>query len=268
MVIIGLLAGGGVSLMRSLSERKSRNEALVYLKEVRSTLIGFAEKTGRLPWADTNGDGAEDPGTATGWLPYWTLQVPPKDAYSRTLRYAVSASLVNNLASTCYALRSALPGTPRIVDADGAPTPLSIAVVLVSAGPMDADGDGNIFDRITTGTHQGDNTDGTPNFLRHPPTAAFDDLALYVTGNELYASLCEFLSVAVNNQSGATVYVHDAGRGIDLGSLAANGSNVYDVLSGSRLELRSGAGGGGGIVASTPPTPISMAGRGLTILLP
>ncbi|HWR90943.1 MAG TPA: type II secretion system protein, partial [Desulfobacterales bacterium] len=36
MVIIGLLAGGGVSLMRMLTERKARNDALAYLKETHS----------------------------------------------------------------------------------------------------------------------------------------------------------------------------------------------------------------------------------------
>jgi len=43
---------------------------------------------------------------------------------------------------------------------------------------------------------------------------------------------------------------------------------VYTVLSGSRLELRSGSGGSGSLVASNPPTPIALAGRGVTITLP
>jgi prepilin-type N-terminal cleavage/methylation domain-containing protein len=268
MVIVGLLAGGGVSLMRSLTERKARNETMTYLKDVRLALISYAEKTGRLPWADSDSDGSENSGVAGGYLPYWTLQVPPKDAYSRTLRYAVNANLGNNRSSTCSALRTGLTGTPQVVDADGASVPLSTALVIVSAGPMDADGDGNVFDRLATGTHQGDNTDGTPNYLRHPPTTGFDDLALYITGNELYGFVCEFLSVAVNNHSGSTVYVHDANRGVDLGSLTGSASNVYEVVSGIRLELRSGPGGGGAIVNSNPPTPIALAGRGLTITLP
>ncbi len=268
MVIIGLLTGGGVSLMRSLTERKARNETVSYLKDVRIALISYAEKTGRLPWADSDSDGSENSGIAGGLLPYLTLQIPPMDAYSRHLRYAVNTNLGNNRASTCSALRAGLSGIPQVVDADGVSAPLSIALMLISAGPMDADGDGNVFDRATTGTHQGDNTDGTPNYLRHPPTTGFDDLALYITGNELYGFVCEFLSVAVNNHTGSTVYVHDSNRGIDLGSLPGSGSNVYDVLSGIRLELRSGSGGSGAIVNSTPPTPIALAGRGVTITLP
>lgn len=268
MVIIGLLAGGGIPLMRSLTERKARNEAIAYLKDVRMTLMGFVEKNGRLPWADSDGDGVENSGTAAGALPYWTLQTPPKDAYSRNLRYAINANLATNRSATCAALRTGLGGAPLVVDADGSPAPLPVAAVLVSAGPMDADNDGNVFDRLATGAHQGDNTDGTPNYLRHPSTRVFDDLVLYVTGNELSACTCEFLSVAVNNQTGSTVYVHDAGRGVDLASLAGSSSNVYEVLSGIRLELRSAAGGGGTIVNSAPLTPLALAGRGLTITLP
>lgn len=268
MVIIGLLTGGGVSLMRSLTERKARNETVAYLKDVRLALVGYAEKTGRLPWADGDGDGVENAGIAAGFLPYWTLQVPPKDAYSRNLRYAVNAQLGSDRPSSCAALHSGLSGTPQLVDADGASASLPIASVLVSAGPMDADGDANVFDRLAAGVHQGDNTDGTPNYLRHPPTTGFDDLAVYITGNELYGYVCEYLSVAVNNHSGATVYVHDAGRGVDLAGLPASGSGVFALLSGSNLELRSGAGGAGAIVTSTPPTPIALAGRGVTITLP
>jgi type II secretory pathway pseudopilin PulG len=268
MVIIGLLAGGGVSVMRLLTERKARNEALAYLKETHTALFGFAERTGRLPYADSDGDGVENNGVYSGTLPYRTLQVAPTDPYKRPLRYALNPNLGANRASACSALRVGLTGAPQIVDADGTPAAFPIAALLVSAGPMDADGDGNVFDDLAVGTHQGDNTDGTPNYLRHSPVAGFDDLLAYLGGNELYIGLCEYLSLAVNNHSGSLVYVYDANQGSDLGSLSAGSSNVYSVLSGSRLELRSGSGGGGTLVASNPPTPIALAGRGVTITLP
>jgi prepilin-type N-terminal cleavage/methylation domain-containing protein len=268
MVVIGILAGGGASLMRVLTERKARNEALSYLKDSHTSLIAFAERTGRLPYTDSDGDGLENNGVTTGTLPYRTLQVAPTDPYKRPLRYALNPNLGINRTSSCSALRTGLAGTPQVVDADGAPAAFPTAALLVSAGPMDADGDGNVFDDLAAGTHQGDNTDGTPNYLRHPPVAGFDDLVVYLGGNELYSGLCEYLSLAVNNHSGSVVYVYDANQGSDLGSLAAGSSTVYTVLSGSRLELRSGPGGGGSLAASTPPTPVALAGRGLTITLP
>jgi hypothetical protein len=139
---------------------------------------------------------------------------------------------------------------------------------MTSAGPMDADGDGNVFDDLAAGTHQGDNTDGTPNYLRHPPVAGFDDLVVYVGVNELYGRLCEYLSLAVNNHSGSTVYVHDANQASDLGSLPTGSASVYSVLSGSRIALCSSPGGCATPVASNPPTPIALAGRGVTLTLP
>jgi prepilin-type N-terminal cleavage/methylation domain-containing protein len=268
MVIIGLLAGGGVSLMRVLTERKARNEALTYLKDTQTSLIAFAERTGRLPYADSDGDGLENSGVTSGTLPYRTLLTAPSDAYKRPLRYAINPNLGVNRASACSALRTGLSGTPQVVDADGGAAAFPIAAILVSAGPMDADGDGNVFDDLAAGTHQGDNTDGVPNYLRHPPVTGFDDLAVYLGGNELYGSLCEYLSLAVNNHSGSVVYVHDVSRGSDLGSLAAGNSSVYTVLSGSLLMLCSSTGGCGTPVASNPPTPIALAGRGVTITLP
>jgi prepilin-type N-terminal cleavage/methylation domain-containing protein len=268
MVIIGLLAGGGVSLMRMLTERKARSDALAYLKDTHSALTGYAERTGRLPYADSDGDGLENSGATAGTLPYQTLQVAPTDSYKRPLRYALNPNLSVSRATSCSALRAGLTGAPLVVDADGAPAAFPAAAVLVSAGPMDADGDGSVFDDLAAGTHQGDNTDGTPNYLRNPPVAAFDDLVAYLGGNELYSGLCEYLSLAVNNNTGSIVYVHDPAQGADLGSLAAGGSSVYTVLSGSRLELRSGSGGGGTLATSTPPTPIALAGRGVTITLP
>jgi prepilin-type N-terminal cleavage/methylation domain-containing protein len=268
MVIIGLLAGGGVSLMRVLTERKARNEALAYLKETHASLSGFAERTGRLPYADSDNDGVENNGIAAGTLPYRTLQAAPTDPYKRPLRYALNPNLGTNRASSCSALRTGLAGAPQVVDADGAPPAFPIAAILISAGPMDADGDGNMFDDLAAGTHQGDNTDGTPNYLRHPPVAGFDDLAIYLGGNELYSGICEYLSLAVNNHSGSVVYVHDESQGSDLGSLAANSSSVYTVLSGSRLTLCGSSGGCATPAASNPPTPIALAGRGVTITLP
>lgn len=268
MVIIGLLAGGGVSLMGMLTERKARNEALSYLKETHTALLGFGERTGRLPYADSDGDGLENNGVYSGSLPYRTLQVAPTDSYKRPLRYALNPNLGANRASACSALRAGLTGAPQIVDADGSPAAFPIAALLVSAGPMDADGNGNVFDDLAVGTHQGDNTDGTPNYLRHPPVAGFDDLAVYLGGNELYSGICEYLSLAVNNHTLSVVYVHDESQVSDLGSLAANSSSVYTVLSGSRLTLCGSPGGCVTPVLSNPRTPIALAGRGVTITLP
>ena len=268
MIIIGILAGGGVSLMKMLTERKARLATVEYLQQARMGLISFAVNNGRLPWADTDGDGLENNSATGGGLPFLTLRISPADAYKRVLRYAFNANLAANRFASCSALRAGLAAPPMVVDADGTGTAFAIAAVLVSAGPMDADSNGNVFDTLAAGPHQGNNITGNPNYLRHPIVANFDDLAVYISAHELSAELCEYLSLAVNNNSGSMVHLFDVNQGGDIGSVSNGGSSVFNVISGSRLELRSSTGGAGSIVASTPPTPIALAGRGATLNLP
>jgi prepilin-type N-terminal cleavage/methylation domain-containing protein len=269
MVIIGLLAGGGISVMSVLTQRKVRNETIDYLQQARAVLLSFAAINGRLPWADTNADGNENVAAIAGDLPYQTLKLMPTDPNKRTLKYALNSNLGTDQSASCTVLRTGLGGGPSVVDADGAAVAFQISAIVVSAGPRDADGDGNTFDGISAGTHQGDNTDGNPNFIRHPPTDTFDDLVVYVGENELYGEICEYLALAVNNNSSGTVYVHNRTQGSDLGSLINGAVGTYDILSGSLIEIRDAPGGFGAIVLpSSPPTPLALAGRGFTITLP
>lgn len=270
MVIIGLLAGGGVSLIGMLTERKARNEAIDYLKQTKQAIVSYANIHGKLPWADTDGDGSGNNNAASGTLPYLDLEVRPSDPYKRVLKYEMNNNLGADRPTSCSALKTGFSSGPSIVDADGAPSSFYVAAILISPGPMDAGSDGDVFDAITSGPHQGDNTDGTPNYLRHPPADTFDDLVIYIGGNELYGNLCEYLTLAVNNgPAQPTAYVRDINQGVDLdGSIDGGDSALYEIISGTRIEIRSAAGGGGAIIASTPPTPISLSGHGFTITIP
>jgi prepilin-type N-terminal cleavage/methylation domain-containing protein len=265
MVIIGILTGGGISVLKFMTERKARNATADYLQQVRTALMGYVADKGRLPWADGNGDGMADAGTSRGTLPYLTLQLAPSDAYRRVLNYEINASLAISRSGTCSALRAGLAGRPQVVDADGSAAAFNVAAVLVSAGPMDADSSGDVFDDLTAGTFLGNNATGTPSYLRHPPVQDFDDLTTYIGGNEFSANVCEYLDLAVNNNSGSTVYVYDVNQSSDIASIPGGGTGAYTVISATRVELRSAAGGSGAIVTSTPSTPITLAGRGVTI---
>jgi len=268
MVIIGLLAGGGVSLMGILSERKTRNETIEYLNEAKAALVNFARINGRLPWADSSGDGLEDSGVSTGSFPYGTLRTGPADPQKRALRYALNSALGTGLSGTCSALRSGLTGSPLVVDSDGATASFPVAAVLLSSGPQDADGDGNVFDDVTAGTHLGDNRDGNPNYIRHPPDAGFDDMVVYLSEYTLYGEICGSPNLAVKNSTTADIFVYDRTRGSDIGIVPTGSTISYGITSGDRIELRSAAGGGGSIVASTPMTPIIVAGEGATVVAP
>lgn len=272
MVIIGILAGGGVSLMGVLSERKIRNESLDYLNEAKAALVNFAKINGRLPCSDTDGDGNENTGLFRGTLPFLTLGISPTDSQARILEYELNASLGNNLAASCSALRAGLAGAPLMVEADGSPTAFPVAAVLVSAGPKDADGDGNVFDDVPAGTHRGDNTDGNPNYIRNPPITLFDDLVVYLDGLTLYGEICGKPNVSVSNGTtiGANIFVFNVTTGLDIGVVAPSTTIAYNgVISGSQIQLRTAAGGGGVIIAtSIPATPVIVAGSGLTLVVP
>ena len=158
MVVIGLLAGGGTFVMGMLTERKARNESIDYLHQAKEALISHADTQGFLPSADTDQDGTGDGATAGGF-PYLDLKLKPTDFYKRVLRYELNPNLSSDLQATCSALKTGLSGAPDVVDGDGSSTAFSVAAVLVSSGPMDADSDGDTLDEITSGSHQGDNTD-------------------------------------------------------------------------------------------------------------
>jgi prepilin-type N-terminal cleavage/methylation domain-containing protein len=269
MVIIGLLAGGGVSLMGMLSERKIRNESADYLDEAKFALISYAKIHGRLPWADSDNDGDEDSGTTARTLPYLTLGLKPKDANGRVIGYALNSNLGTSRSNSCSALRSGLAGFPLVVDADDpTATQLHVAAVLISAGPKDADNDGDIFDDVTTGLYQGDNRDGAPNFIRHPPDNTFDDLVVYISGYSLYGEICGDPVLSVNNGSAANIFVYNITQSSDIGLVAPGSAVSFRIISGEQFSIRSAASGGGAIVASNPNTPITIAGEGTLISVP
>ncbi len=272
MVIIGLVMGGGLAIMRTLTERKFRNASVDYLNKARETVITFARINGRLPWADSNSprDGIEDAGVTVGTLPFATLGIPPADAYKRAVAYEINPGLttatnpITNMVTSCNALQAGLTGRPRIIDADAGPggSAVSVAAVLISAGPMDADGDGSVFDTIT-GASGGNNRTGNPNYIRSPPVATFDDLVVYIGENELYGGMCENLILTVIDTTGSTTfYVRDLTRGVDL-----SGAGPFQIISGTRIGIFS-APNGVGPIATTPVTPVTIAGQDRTITIP
>ena len=272
MIIIGVLAGGGAFVMGMLTQRKARNESIDYLEQAKEAVLSYASTQGTLPQASANTDGTvtDGDGQADGFFPYFDLKVRPTDLYKRVLKYEINPQLDTDLTTTCNALKGGLSGDPDVVDGDGSVSAFSVAAVLVSSGPMDADEDGDVFDVITSavGLHEGDNTDGDPNYLRYPPNDDFDDLVVYIGEHELYSMVCEYLSLAVINSSASTVYVYNHTASSNLGTLNAGDSDSYEILSGTQVSVRDANNSGGAPVSSTPDTPIFVAGRGYTIDVP
>jgi prepilin-type N-terminal cleavage/methylation domain-containing protein len=271
LVVIGLLIGGAVPLMSVLSERKTRNETLDYMSEARAALISFAKINGRLPWAATQGgNGTSVASLSVGDLPFQTLGIRPTDAYGNRLRYAINNSGLNSnlgtdLPTSCSTLRGGLAGAPRVVDSAAA---ISVAAVLISAGLKDVNADGSVFDLINAGPFTGNNVTGNPNYIRSPPTNTFDDLVVYIDQLTLYGEICGNPQLAVRNTTAANVFVYNRTTLANIGIVASNTTVSYGILSGSQIELRNAAGGGGAIVTSTPAMPAFIAGTGIGLSVP
>lgn len=279
MVIIGLLTGGGISILKLLTERKARNDNLEYLQQAKEAMLSFANINGRLPYADTNTppDGTENLNQTLGTLPFLTLNLPPTDPYKRFIKYEVNSALITDRQTICNTLLGALTGRPSVVDAEGSSASLSVAAILISSGPMDADGNGNTFDDINIlgpPPISGDNTDGTPNYIKSPPVDnTIDDLVVYVGGFELYGKFCgNFTNASINNTSAVSVYVRRIAPvpppATNVGILSAGSIATYPFTPGTQIGIYNNPSGTPPTVGSAPTTPVILAGEGIVITIP
>lgn len=259
MVILGTLAGGGISLLRVLSERSARMDTAAALERAHGALVTSVALTGRLPFADVDGDGEEDDGETVGALPTVTLAIPPHDPFSRPMRYEAHALLTADRQASCQALAASLTGRPQLMEAGTDGGAFTVAAVLVSAGPTDADGDGDVLDDLS-GAAGGDNRDGSPNYVRSPPVEGFDDVVRYVTTADVFAAATcldalRTYEVQVTNASASAVYLHDATLGTCLGQVGAGADGAFRIIRGDSAELRDGP-----TYATSAPVTSSPAG--------
>lgn len=281
MVIIGILMGGGVSIFRVLNERKTRNNTIDYLKEVKEALITYADIKGYLPYPDTDSDGLPGPLLVTrhlGTIPYADadMGVQPKDSWSRNLKYEINSNLYTDRTTTCLTLRSTSPlsGNPEVIDADGTGTAFPVAAVIVSAGPMDADSDGDVFDNVTTVPYTGNNITGNPNYIRRTPTTAagdeFDDMVTYIGKNELSGKICKYPVLKVDNNSGSTVYVYNQTELRDIDSVTvSDGTKSFYIVPGTSIEIYNALGGPPATVIPSTTSPLTPEpGESRTITIP
>lgn len=190
LVVIGLLAGGGVALLGSIWEHQKRFETQAYMEEARQSLLVYASVSGRLPGAL--------PSPPYSHLNYGALGIGANDAWNRPLRYEVHPGLLVNKTTSCSTVKSLIDGSalstwsgPKVWDEDAAQA-LPVTVVLASAGAKDADNQDydadpvaelrSAFDAIGG---KGNNYSGTP-FLFNRPGPEFDDLVVYIGPSTLY----------------------------------------------------------------------------------
>jgi len=153
LVIVGLLATGGLAAVTEALEQRQRREQARQMEAVRAALYGFALRHGRLPCADRDEppDGVEDfagpgcaPGADAGALPWATLGVARRDAWGQPLYYSVTARPRGGIADyadapaqgvdASFALKAR--ANRRITDGAGETIAQGVPAVVVSFGPQ------------------------------------------------------------------------------------------------------------------------------------
>lgn len=209
LLIVGLLLGGGLTVLSTQIESQKVKDTQQMLEDAKEALIGFAIANGRLPCADKTGgggagtanDGLEDFTVATGIcvttegnIPWATLGVSNSDAWGNRIHYAATAAFSNHATAATFSLTSI--GNLRVCQAAACATPIAIglpAVILSYGhngfGAINSAGNAN---PAPTGTDELENTNLNADFASHPSTNAgapageFDDLVTWLSPNILF----------------------------------------------------------------------------------
>lgn len=195
IVLVGLLTGGGLLIASRALQNRMRADALSYMQEVEKALLTYASVNGRLPLADTTGDGRQN-AYRYGGLPYADLGVRPKDPWGRQLRYEANGALdYSDKTVNCNNLKGALGVWPSINTplgfqgrpfvADGCPQPARAGFTVTTAFIIISAGANGSFDAVFPCGNNAYMAGGQ--YIRHPLTDKFDDLLIYVGEAEIYS---------------------------------------------------------------------------------
>lgn len=94
LVVLGLVILLIFNLLPSFKRIEAAASSLRLVESVEQEVTGFVFTQGRLPWADTDGDGLENSGAVSGLLPWRTLgrSAPMRTAEGLDFQYAVYAA--------------------------------------------------------------------------------------------------------------------------------------------------------------------------------
>lgn len=146
LVIVGLLLGGGLSVLGAQADQQRIKDTNQLLNDAREALLGYAashaDPSGRpyLPCPDTNNDGNEDRVVATGActarqgnFPWVTLGLGEADSWGDRLRYDVTPAFSNSLTGMTLG-PPATAGDITIRNAAGVQLAIAVPAVLISHG--------------------------------------------------------------------------------------------------------------------------------------
>lgn len=196
LAILGVLfALAMVPLSEQMRAQRAR-ETQAALAEIREALIGYAVINGRLPCADTSGDGLEDSPCAggaagEGGLPWSTLGVAPADGWGNPWRYRADRAFTANRppgAMAAFTLDTAFLDNLVVCGVPGAATagvpacPSDAALVrLTVTGSSGEHPVAIVYSPGANTRPDGLNATFDAAYQGGEPGANFDDLALWVS---------------------------------------------------------------------------------------
>ncbi len=214
LFVITLLLGGMLTpLSQQIAERQN-SDTRHALENARIALIGYAlshrDNAGKpyLPCPDRHGGGGSGDGeedrlsdgrcaSVVGGLPWHTLGVAETDAWGNRLGYAVSPDYAD---AGHGIVHNPVPAARiNVCREKTCAQPLAAAAVVISHG-RNGFGAHNAVGGINLAPVSADeqaNTDASPRFIMHPPTAAdrpggeFDDLVTWLSPAWLLGRLCD-----------------------------------------------------------------------------
>jgi prepilin-type N-terminal cleavage/methylation domain-containing protein len=232
LVVLGIVLGMTLPLLSELSRHRHFRSTQRDLDEIREALVGYAGINGRLPLADTTGDGIGDVGQVTGSLPFLELGVPAVDAWRNSYHYDVNQTLTTtgSLSALCAALSSlGSSALPQLAFSQGG-TSSAQALVVISKGE--------------NSSLDGGNGDGDRIYESHTPTPSFDDLSFGLNPNTLYSRLsCSgtggggaCASYTVVNRRPVDIYARGGGYTL-CAQVPGTGAGSFLIFSGQSVSV-------------------------------
>lgn len=133
MIVLGLAASVVLALLPNRSDEERIDKTIAAVEGSQDAVLGYVTEHYRLPVPDTDGDGLENNGAATGAYPYRSMGLPTAllDQASLPLRYTPyrNAAAAVDLAAAEALYEPDLPDLSGLQDLVLEPDPTNIAVV-------------------------------------------------------------------------------------------------------------------------------------------
>ncbi|MDD5058548.1 MAG: type II secretion system protein [Sideroxydans sp.] len=201
LVIVGLLATGGLAILASQQDMRRVQDTQTLMDSAKEALIGFAatHNPPYLPCPDTTGNGQENrTGSACstgqeGNLPWVTLGLTDSDSWGNRFRYRVTAAFSNS--ATGMTLAST--GDITINNAAGIALATGIPAIILSHGKngfgaQNSSGGTNL---APPGANELENTNTNTTFVSNPLVGTggtggeFDDIVTWISPNILFSRM-------------------------------------------------------------------------------